>query len=100
MAKPWAKQFYHSKRWLSCRASYIAERINIDGGMCERCGSVPGYIVDHKEELTPDNINNPEISLNHKNFQYLCLDCHNKKTFKKHSAGLFDDEGQPIPYNF
>lgn len=100
MAKDFAKKFYHSKRWLSCRASYIAEITNINGGMCEHCGNVPGYIVDHIEELTPSNILDPMISLNHDNFQYLCLDCHNRKTFRKNSVGLFDEDGQPLPKIF
>ena len=97
MAKEFAKAFYHSKAWQRCRASFIAERITIDGGMCEHCKERPGYIVDHKEELSSNNIDNPDISLNHDNFQYLCLSCHNKKTFRKNFIGEFDKDGQPIP---
>lgn len=33
--------------------------------------------MHHKILLTPNNINNPEISLNHAHLQYLCLECHN-----------------------
>ncbi len=78
MAKEFAKKFYNSKAWKECRQSYIDKRIAIDGGMCEHCKNELGYIVDHKEELTPDNIDNPYITLNHDNFQYLGLICHNK----------------------
>lgn len=83
MAKEFAKKFYDSKAWEDCRESYIAYRISIDGGKCEYCKEDDdmGYIVDHIEELTPENINNPEISLNHENLQYISLKCHNKKTF-------------------
>ena len=81
MAKLWAKKFYKSKAWLITRTSYIAYRVSIDGGYCEHCKYELGYIVDHIEELTPENINDPNIALNHDNFQYLCLSCHNKKTF-------------------
>ncbi|MBS4538205.1 HNH endonuclease [Clostridium sp. D2Q-11] len=95
MAKEWAKWFYKSRAWKKCRAAYIKKVI----GICEHCGN-PGYIVDHIEEITPDNINDPEITLNHDNLQYLCLSCHNKKTFKKKEAtreGLvFNERGELI----
>lgn len=97
MAKPFAKPFYNSKAWKDCRASFIADRIAIDGGMCQECGEELGYIVDHVEELTPENITNPDIALNHENFRYLGLKCHNKKTFGKNKEEpryYFDSEGQ------
>lgn len=97
MAKSWAKKFYHSKAWLRCRGSFIAERRLIDGGMCQECGRRLGYIVDHVVELNQENILDPMIALNHKNFRYLCLECHNIKTFRKETYCSFDDEGQPIP---
>lgn len=34
--------------------------------------------MHHIIELTPDNINNPSISLNPRNLMLLCNDCHNK----------------------
>jgi 5-methylcytosine-specific restriction enzyme A len=81
MAKAWAKAFYHSKEWLECRAAYI-QYVN---GLCERClkkGIIkPGYIVHHKIHLTPDNINNPEVTLNWDNLEYLCKECHDKEHF-------------------
>ena len=49
----------------SCRAAYIAERVAIDGGLCETCGLVPGQIVHHTVWLTEDNVNDPDIALNH-----------------------------------
>ncbi len=97
MAKDWAKPFYNSKKWKGCRQAYISTRIGIDGGMCEHCKNSLGYIVDHIEELTPENINDVYISLSFENFQYLCLNCHNKKTFKKNNICRFDDSGQPMP---
>ncbi len=79
MAKEYAKKFYKSKAWKQCRESYIS-KIH---GLCERCqlkGKItPGYIVHHKEYITPKNINNPMIALNHDNLEYVCLDCHNKE---------------------
>lgn len=93
-----AKKFYDSKPWKSCRESYIAKRILIDGGMCEHCKERLGYIVDHKEEINDSNINNAMISLNHDNLQYLCLECSNRKTFSKDDTNRgvrFDDDGNP-----
>lgn len=97
MAKEFAKDFYKSKAWKICRSSYI-KSVN---GVCERCGSV-GYIVHHKIHLDEININNPEVSLNWDNLEYLCLECHNQhhkfgRIYKSTIEGLvFDDEGNLI----
>ncbi|WP_278553817.1 HNH endonuclease [Parvimonas micra] len=92
-----AKKFYDSKDWKVSRDSYIQKRINIDGGMCEHCKERPGYIVDHKKELNEINLYDVNVSLNHENFQYLCLECSNRKTFSKDKRGVkFDENGNPI----
>lgn len=93
--KPWAKRFYKSKAWVKCREAYIAQRY----GLCERCGA-PGKIVHHKIYLTPDNINDPNISLNHENLELLCQDCHNREHHETIPAaeGLrFDEHGNLVP---
>ncbi len=100
MAKEYAHSFYNSKSWKECRASYITSV----HGLCERCqekGIIKGgYIVHHKEYITPSNINNPEITLNHDNLEYVCEECHNKEHFRKHEAireGLaIDEEGNIV----
>ena len=93
-----AKRFYKSARWRKCRASYIA---TVPGGLCEHCNESMGYIVDHIIEINSQNINDPEITLNHDNLQYLCLECHNTKTFRKYSAireGFeFNSDGELVP---
>lgn len=93
-----AKRFYNSQRWKKCRASYIS---SVPGGICEHCNDAVGYIVDHVEEINMQNINNPEITLNHNNLQFLCLECHNRKTFKKYSSiregFTFNEDGEFIP---
>lgn len=102
MAKEWSKQFYNSKKWKKSRDAYIAYRILVDGGICEECGRQQGYIVHHTVMLTPDNINNPDISLNHKIMKYVCKDCHDR--YEGHGVGnkkikplcAFDEQGQPI----
>lgn len=76
--KEFARLFYNGSAWMSCRGSYIAKRICIDGGMCEICKENLGYIVHHKIEITPQNINDPNITLNHDNLQYVCFECHNR----------------------
>lgn len=78
MAKGFAKKFYASDAWRRCRDGYIAERVKIDGGMCELCHRVPGEEVHHVKMLTPGNISDPEVSLSWKNLKFLCRDCHFK----------------------
>lgn len=101
MAQEWAKAFYRSKKWIKCRSSYIKERILEDGGLCEECHDKPGYIVHHKIILTPENISDPEIALNHRYMEYVCKNCHD--LFDGHglnkcnkSLCVFDTDGQPI----
>lgn len=79
MARAFAEDFYKSKAWRSARSAYIKFRVSVDGGMCEVCGERLGYIVHHKEWLTEDNIDDPDIALNPDNFSYECLKCHNKE---------------------
>lgn len=101
MAKEWAKRFYNSKRWERCRDGYISERRAIDGGLCECCREKLGYIVHHKIILTPENILDPETSLNWEHLSFECKDCHDQH--EGHGVGskselvcVFDDEGNPI----
>lgn len=93
--KAWAKKFYNGKAWKVCRLSYIASV----HGLCERCGK-PGKIVHHKKYLTPQNINDPSISLNHENLEYHCHDCHNVEHFSSGAAiepgFTFDSDGNLI----
>lgn len=100
MAKPFAKAFYKSKAWLQCRDAYIASV----QGLCETClrkGKVrPGKILHHKIELTPDNINDPSITLGWDNLEYDCQECHNAKHFATNPVvreGLcFDKDGDLV----
>ena len=76
MAKSFAKKFYSTTTWYKCRNDYTAYR----GHLCERClrrGILArGEIVHHKIELTPDNIDDPNITLNFNNLELLCRPCH------------------------
>lgn len=67
-------------------------------GLCVRCGK-PGEIVHHKIYLTPENIGNPDISLNPDNLETLCRDCHalEHEGQSPTAPGLmFDDNGDLI----
>lgn len=107
MSKEYAVKFYKSKQWQKCRQDYIQSRILIDGGLCERCREKTGHIVHHKQHITQQNINNPDITLSHNNLEYLCKDCHDlepahwkDKLNKPKTLCLFDDKGNAIqPYH-
>jgi 5-methylcytosine-specific restriction endonuclease McrA len=76
--KEWQNKFYTSKEWFEVR-NFIRQR---DKMKCCRCGKIikGKSIVDHIKEITPQNLNDKDITLNPNNLQLLCLDCHNKKT--------------------
>ena len=101
MAKEWAKSFYNSKAWQDCRESYIQ---TVDG-LCERCLSrkeyTPGYELHHKVWLTPQNISDPNITLNWELLEFLCSSCHSIEHNRTEKSALreglmFDEEGQLI----
>ena len=70
--RDFAKKFYSSKAWRSLRPYIYEDR---DHKICQRCGA-PGKIVHHKIWLTPDNIDDPYISLNPDLLETLCEECH------------------------
>jgi 5-methylcytosine-specific restriction endonuclease McrA len=86
MAKEFSRKFYRSKAWQECREGYIAS-VN---GLCETCLKkgilTPGLIVHHTIKLTPQNIDNPEITLNHNLLRYECLECHNADEMGEHGG--------------
>lgn len=103
MAKQFAKKFYNSAAWKKCKKSYVDWRISVDGGMCEKCRQRIGYILHHKEKLTPTNINNPDITLNWAMLSWECKQCHDREEGhwldSKPTSELlcgFDENGQPI----
>ena len=96
--RDFARAFYQSKAWKKTRA-YIFLR---DMGLCTRCGK-PGEIVHHKQHLTPNNIDDPNITLNEDNLELLCRDCH----AIEHEGELctdreltFDEDGNLIERSF
>ena len=101
MAKTFAKSFYKSKRWQDCRQSFIAERMLVDGGLCQLCKEQHGFIVHHKIMINESNINNPDVTLNHDNLLYVCKKCHDD--LPGHGIGcepkkyFFDESGMLRP---
>lgn len=94
MAQEWAVSFYKSKAWEDCRFAFLQSKF----GLCERCGGAAS-IVHHKVRLTPQNINNPDVTLNWNNLEALCQECHNEEHHSTNATadGLcFDESGDLI----
>lgn len=93
--RDFATTFYKSKVWQSARDAYL-ESV---GGMCERCmarGLVePAIIVHHIQHITPQNINDPTITLSFGNLEALCRKCHGEMHGKPRTYE-FDEDGRLI----
>ena len=101
MARDFAKKFYNSKALKKCREAY-KKKVN---GLCERWLKegkyVPGDEVHHKIPLTPENINDPYITLSFENLELLCSSCHSIEHNRKYKEivreGLkFDNLGNLV----
>ncbi|SHI75528.1 hypothetical protein SAMN02745975_00540 [Geosporobacter subterraneus DSM 17957] len=72
-------RFYCRKDWRDLTHSLKIER----GGKCNRCSEIIldfRYLIGHHTiELTEDNVDDPNISLNPELIEIICLDCHNKE---------------------
>ena len=77
--KEFASGLYTSPEWERCRAGYL----KLVGCLCERCKAqgriTPAKIVHHKIYLTPSNINDPRITLDYRNLEALCKQCHEEE---------------------
>lgn len=73
---PFAKPFYKSRAWQKVR-KVVMDRSH---GLCERCmerGELkPADVVHHTTPLTPENMDDPQVSLNPDRLMALCHDCH------------------------
>ena len=79
MAKAYARRFYSSKAWQDCRNEYAKRRQHLCENCLKRGILKPADIVHHRIEISPLNIDRPEITLNNKNLELLCRECHAKK---------------------
>lgn len=92
MRDPFARRFYDSYAWQQCRKAYLKSV----GNLCEsclKCGQItPADEVHHKIKLTPQNIDDPNVTLNWENLEALCEGCHKsahkmKRRYKVDEAG-------------
>lgn len=51
-----------------------------------------GDIVHHRSYVTVKNIFNPATTMDFRNLELLCIDCHNKEHIAK-----FTEDGEPKP---
>jgi len=84
MAQDYAVSFYKSVEWEKCRSAFMKSKNYI----CERCGRL-AKICHHKTYITPQNINDPDITLSWDNLESLCQDCHTRE----HLSGEVCAEG-------
>lgn len=94
--KEYAKTFYSSKAWQRCRDAYKASV----GGLCERCKAKgrlqPAEIVHHVTHINPNNINDPNVTLNPANLMALCRDCHAEVHQRVRKRYKTDKEGRIV----
>ena len=99
MAREFAGNFYKTAAWRKLRDSYIKSV----GGLCERCYSAGiirhGDTVHHKIHLSPENINDPAVTMNFENLELLCRDCHAALHAKNQKRYRVDDAGKVIAYD-
>lgn len=95
--------FYHSKEWRSLTKNLRIERTNDNGEViCEYCGKpiLKTYdcIGHHKTELTEDNVNDYQISLNPENILLCHASCHNRihDKFGRSSRMVYLVYGAPL----
>lgn len=98
MAQDFAKWLYTSKPWIEFRFNLIIER----GPKCQRCNKVmldtSKLIGHHKIPLTPNNINDLNITLNKDNVELICFKCHNveHKRYGSKQHNVYIVYGSPL----
>ena len=92
--KDYAKSFYKSKAWQHVREAVMQR----DARLCVDCMKEgiykPAEEVHHIEELTPENINDPAVSLNMDNLVSLCRECHQRRHGAKQRRYKVDEYGR------
>ena len=85
-------EFYNSRAWRRLSKAFLTSKYYI----CQICGD-PAAIAHHIKHITPQNINDPDITLNANNLQAVCIECHNTIHYSTGGAivkGLeFDENG-------
>ena len=87
--------FYWTDAWKQCRQSYAQSK----HWLCERCLSrglyTPGVIVHHKKHITPNNLNDPTVTLSWDNLELLCRE-HHAEAHKRNRRYKVDAFGKVI----
>ena len=97
MAKEFAKSFYSSKVWQECREEYARSQKYLCEDCLEKGLYSVGEIVHHITELTPENINDPNITLNFDNLRFVCRRCHAEAHgARKGARYVISDDGRVI----
>lgn len=101
MRDPFARAFYSSNAWRECREAYRKSAGNLcenclKSGMIEAGSKTKPLQVHHIKELTPQNINDPNITLNWGNLMLLCDACHKKMHKRKRRYEIGEDGGLRI----
>ena len=70
-------------------------------GMCEMCFArgeyTPAKLVHHIVHVSPDNVDDPHVTLSYDNFQRLCQDCHAVAHHRRRESRMtFDEMGNPV----
>lgn len=73
-------KFYRSAEWKRLREE-VRKANKMRCAVCRKL-ILGKSIVDHIQEITPENIDDPNITLNINNLRLMCQPCHNKRTFK------------------
>lgn len=83
MHEQFANGFYRSAAWKKCRKAFWEAH----QGLCTRCMArgliVPGAEVHHRIRITPENLDDPGVTLNWDNLELLCKECH----LQEHARG-------------
>ena len=94
MAREFASKFYNSARWKKARMAAMKEHF----WLCQLCAK-PAKIVHHIKHITPENIQDDDITLNLDNLMCLCQECHNRiheSAGAVRSGLMFDSSGQIV----
>ncbi len=90
----WAEGFYKSQSWKSIRDTAMKR----DAHLCVDCAKhgrvTPAEEVHHIIPLTPDNINDTNITLSLDNLVSLCRECHKARHGARQHRYKVDELGR------